>query len=169
MTAATVDTPADAVPAKAATSPSGVVTPSETVVTMPNNRPTICSADLQNCIAVTSRIHFDGGGYDYHPNTTATVPQGLDDGVNLRRARIGAVGARPNAFNTTRYSEKLLQSSGITVSTLDLSEVFGRAAAIPDGDIRVKQKIEEIGGYAARARAAGRRRWRRSISCARTR
>ena len=26
----------------------------------------------------------------------------------LRRVRIGAVGARPNAFNTTRYSEKLL-------------------------------------------------------------
>src|SRR5277367_4100368 len=27
----------------------------------------------------------------------------------LRRVRIGAVGARPNAFNTTRYSEKLLE------------------------------------------------------------
>jgi L-fucose isomerase-like protein len=27
----------------------------------------------------------------------------------LRNARLGAVGARPNAFNTTRYSEKLLQ------------------------------------------------------------
>jgi len=81
-----------AVPAKAATLPSGVVTPSESVVTMPNNRPTICSADQQNCIALTSRIHFDGGGYDYHPNTSSTSPQRLDDGVNLRRARIGVLG-----------------------------------------------------------------------------
>jgi phosphate-selective porin OprO and OprP len=62
------------------------------VVTMPNNRPTICTADEQNCVALTSRIHFDSGGYDYHPNTAATDPQRLDDGVNLRRARIGVLG-----------------------------------------------------------------------------
>jgi phosphate-selective porin OprO/OprP len=66
--------------------------PPEAIVKMPNNRPTICTADDQNCIAITSRIHFDGGGYDYHPNTTNTKPQGLDDGVNLRRARIGVIG-----------------------------------------------------------------------------
>ena len=80
------------IPAKALIPSSGVITPSEAVVTMPNNRPTICTADQQNCIALTSRIHFDGGGYDYRPNTTATAPQGLDDGVNLRRARIGVLG-----------------------------------------------------------------------------
>jgi L-fucose isomerase-like protein len=33
----------------------------------------------------------------------------------LRHARIGAIGARPGAFNTVRYSEKLLEASGITV------------------------------------------------------
>ncbi len=43
----------------------------------------------------------------------------------LRKVRIGAVGARPNAFNTTRYSEKLLEAAGISVNTIDLSEVFG--------------------------------------------
>jgi len=59
---------------------------------MPNNRPTICTADQQNCISLTSRLHFDAGGYDYHPNTAATAPQRLDDGVNLRRARIGVLG-----------------------------------------------------------------------------
>jgi phosphate-selective porin OprO/OprP len=37
-------------------------------------------------------LHFDGGGYDYHPNTTDTKPQRLDDGVNARRARIGVIG-----------------------------------------------------------------------------
>lgn len=73
----------------------------------------------------------------------------------LRRARIGAVGARPNAFNTTRYSEKLLQSAGISVSTLDLSDVFGRAARMADDDSRVKQKIADIGGYAATAQVPG--------------
>jgi L-fucose isomerase-like protein len=54
----------------------------------------------------------------------------------LRRARIGAVGARPNAFNTTRYSEKLLQGAGISVNTIDLSDVFGNAERIADDDTR---------------------------------
>jgi len=48
----------------------------------------------------------------------------------LKSARVGAIGARPAAFNTVRYSEKLLERSGITVETLDLSEVFGRAARL---------------------------------------
>jgi phosphate-selective porin OprO/OprP len=75
-----------AVPVKTA------VAPSDVVVTMPNNRPTICTADDQNCIAITSRLHFDAGGYNYRPNTAASSPQHLDDGVNVRRARIGVVG-----------------------------------------------------------------------------
>jgi L-fucose isomerase-like protein len=66
----------------------------------------------------------------------------------LRRVRIGAVGARPNAFNTTRYSEKLLEQAGISVNTIDLSEVFGRAAEIASSDARVKQRIELIRQYA---------------------
>jgi len=66
--------------------------PPDTIVKMPNNRPTVCTADEQNCIALTSRLHFDAGGYDYRPNTTATVPQRLDDGINARRARIGVIG-----------------------------------------------------------------------------
>jgi phosphate-selective porin OprO/OprP len=70
---------------------SAVAAP-ETVVLMPNNRPTICTADEQNCVAITSRLHFDVGGYDYHPDTSATSPQRLDDGVNARRARIGVLG-----------------------------------------------------------------------------
>src|SRR6266567_5051727 len=35
----------------------------------------------------------------------------------LRKLRIGAVGARPAAFNTVRYSEKILESAGISVET----------------------------------------------------
>lgn len=66
----------------------------------------------------------------------------------LRRVRIGAVGARPNAFNTTRYSEKLLEAAGISVNTIDLSEVFGRAAEIESTDSRVRQRVELIRAYA---------------------
>jgi phosphate-selective porin OprO/OprP len=62
------------------------------VVKMPNNRPTICTEDEQNCVSITSRLQFDAGGYSYHPNSSATSPQHLDDGVNARRARIGIVG-----------------------------------------------------------------------------
>ena len=66
----------------------------------------------------------------------------------MRRVRIGAVGARPNAFNTTRYSEKLLEAAGISVNTIDLSEVFGSAARIADDDLSLKQRIEQIRSYA---------------------
>ena len=44
----------------------------------------------------------------------------------LRGARVGAIGTRPANFNTVRYSEKLLEASGISVEPIDLSEVFGR-------------------------------------------
>src|ERR1700722_8128572 len=70
----------------------GPLTPSDAVVKMPNNRPTICTADDQNCVSITSRLHLDVGGYDYRPNTAATITQRLDDGFNARRARIGLIG-----------------------------------------------------------------------------
>ncbi|MHB8269468.1 OprO/OprP family phosphate-selective porin [Bradyrhizobium sp.] len=78
--------------ANAAIPVKGPIAPSGVVVTMPNNRPTICTADQENCVAITSRVHFDVGGYDYRPNTAATVPQKLDSGENIRRARIGIIG-----------------------------------------------------------------------------
>jgi len=66
----------------------------------------------------------------------------------MRSARLGAVGARPNAFQTVRYSEKLFQASGINISTLDLSEVIGRAQKLENTDVRVKGKVDEIKSYA---------------------
>src|SRR6478672_3968138 len=89
---AKADTKVSVVNASAAYPVKGPVAPSDAVVKMPGNRPTICTADDQNCIAITSRVHFDAGGYNYRPNTLATVPQHLDDGVNVRRARIGVLG-----------------------------------------------------------------------------
>ncbi|MBN1304937.1 MAG: L-fucose/L-arabinose isomerase family protein [Anaerolineales bacterium] len=66
----------------------------------------------------------------------------------LRNARLGAIGARPTAFNTVRYSEKLLQAYGMSVSTIDLSEVFGAAGKLSDDDQRVKEKLLAIKAYA---------------------
>jgi L-fucose isomerase-like protein len=66
----------------------------------------------------------------------------------MRRVRIGAVGARPNAFNTTRYSEKLFEAAGISVNTIDLSEIFGNASHIVDADPRVRQRVDQIRAYA---------------------
>lgn len=77
----------------------GLMAPSDVVVRMPNNRPTICTADDQNCIAITGRLHLDAGGYNYGPNTAATSPQRLDDGVNARRARIGILGKFAGDWN----------------------------------------------------------------------
>ncbi len=65
----------------------------------------------------------------------------------FRNLRIGAIGARPAAFNTVRYSEKLLERSGITVDTLDLSEVFGGISRLKDNDDAVQQKLAAIKGY----------------------
>jgi L-fucose isomerase-like protein len=69
--------------------------------------------------------------------------------------RVGAVGARPNAFNTTRYSEKLFESAGISVSTIDLSEIFGRAAGIESGDAGVKSRVDQIRAYADASKVPG--------------
>jgi len=87
--------------------------------------------------------------------SSATFREDLQDflGVcrvvkGLRKARIGAVGARPNAFNTTRYSEKLLEAAGISVSTMDLSEALGEANRLRDNDARVRAKLDEIRAYA---------------------
>ena len=65
----------------------------------------------------------------------------------LRSARIGAIGARPAAFKTVRYSEKLLEASGIAVETVDLSEILGRIAKLPDNDRAVKRKLDAMRAY----------------------
>jgi L-fucose isomerase-like protein len=66
----------------------------------------------------------------------------------LKTARFGAIGARPGAFNTVRYSEKILERYGISVTTVDLSEVLGKAQKMDGGDKRVKAKLDSINDYA---------------------
>ena len=61
--------------------------------------------------------------------------------------RVGAIGARPTAFNTVRYSEKILEAHGISIETLDLSEVLGRIQRMKDTDDAAKEKLEAIHKY----------------------
>jgi len=65
----------------------------------------------------------------------------------LRTLRVGAVGARPLAFNTVRFSEKLLEHYGISVKTIDLSELIGQTMRMKDDRKEVKAKLDEINGY----------------------
>jgi L-fucose isomerase-like protein len=65
----------------------------------------------------------------------------------FRNLRVGAIGARPAAFNTVRYSEKILESQGISIETLDLSEVLGRIARMPDNDELAQAKLAAIRKY----------------------
>ena len=65
----------------------------------------------------------------------------------LRGARLGAIGARTGAFQTMRYSEKLLQAAGVTVVTVDLSEMMGAAGAIRDDDPALKSVLERVTSY----------------------
>jgi len=66
----------------------------------------------------------------------------------LRNARIGMLGARPAAFNTVRFSEKLLELSGISVETLDLSELAGWMDRMKDDEPAVKEQLEAVKAYA---------------------
>lgn len=70
----------------------------------------------------------------------------------MRNVRIGAIGARPGAFNTVRYSEKILQRNGITVTTADLSEILGKANKLTADDEAVKQHLESINAYVAQGK-----------------
>src|ERR1700739_4999462 len=65
----------------------------------------------------------------------------------FRNLRVGAIGARPAAFNTVRYSEKILEAHGISIETLDLSEVLGRIVRMKDDDDRAQAKLAAIRQY----------------------
>lgn len=65
----------------------------------------------------------------------------------LRHARVGAIGARPTAFNTVRFSEKILERVGISVETVDLSEIIARAQGLNASTPVVKREINKIKTY----------------------
>ncbi|HSV30987.1 MAG TPA: L-fucose/L-arabinose isomerase family protein [Atribacteraceae bacterium] len=65
----------------------------------------------------------------------------------FKNLKAGAIGARPNAFNTVRFSEKILESFGISVETADLSEIIGQANRLADSEAKVTGKLAEIKAY----------------------
>jgi L-fucose isomerase-like protein len=65
----------------------------------------------------------------------------------LRKVRIGAIGARPAAFNTVRYSEKILERHGISIETVDLTEILGRIHRMKDHDDGAQRKLAAIKSY----------------------
>lgn len=65
----------------------------------------------------------------------------------MRNLRIGCIGARPAAFNTVRYSEKILEAHGISVETVDLSEIFGDIERLKDDDSAVVAKVADLRAY----------------------
>jgi L-fucose isomerase-like protein len=66
----------------------------------------------------------------------------------IKGVRLGAVGARPGAFNTVRYSEKILERHGISVTTVDLSEFLAQSGKLSEADPAVRAKLDEIKSYA---------------------
>jgi L-fucose isomerase-like protein len=65
----------------------------------------------------------------------------------LRGMRVGSIGARPAAFNTVRYSEKLLEAHGMSVITIDLSEILGRIHRMDADDPAAQKKLADINQY----------------------
>jgi L-fucose isomerase-like protein len=65
----------------------------------------------------------------------------------LKNLRIGSIGARPAAFNTVRYSERIMETNGISIEPIDLSEIFGRINRLADADDAAQAKLAAIKKY----------------------
>ena len=65
----------------------------------------------------------------------------------MKRATIGAIGARTTAFKTVRFDELALQRKGISVETYDLSELLSRTRSIDAKSGKFSAKKEKLLGY----------------------
>jgi L-fucose isomerase-like protein len=65
----------------------------------------------------------------------------------MKRFTVGAFGARTTAFKTVRFDEITLQKYGITIETLDLSELFNRVRKLDIGSSEYKTKSELLRNY----------------------
>jgi len=66
---------------------------------------------------------------------------------SMKNMVVGAIGARTTPFKTVRIDELALQRNGITVETLDLSDIFARVKGYAKSDSRLKGKIAELKAY----------------------
>jgi len=65
----------------------------------------------------------------------------------LKGARIGSIGERTVPFKTVRYSEKLLEASGISVESKSLVETVAEINGLADNDPKVEAKLAKLTGY----------------------
>jgi phosphate-selective porin OprO/OprP len=106
--------------ANAAYLPKKAVPFIDATLKMPGNRPTFCTADGANCIAITGRLHLDTAAYSFRPNTAATLPQSVNDGINARRARLGLIGT----FNRDWEYSVVVDAGGTTDGTVTLNNAY---------------------------------------------
>jgi len=108
----------------------------------------VCNNLRQYGIAFTlTQKHIEDPETDIFKNDITRFIATCRVTVGMRRLRVGMIGARPALFNTVRYSEKILENNGISVETLDLSEVFNKMTELSDHDENVKLRIVEINQY----------------------
>ncbi|MHC4743460.1 MAG: L-fucose/L-arabinose isomerase family protein [Planctomycetota bacterium] len=127
---------------------------SQAKMTIANRRDSFCGK-----ISVCNNLRQAGIPYTLTQSHTVKAKsvqfeQELDDFASICRivrglanVRFGAVGARPNAFDTVRFSEKILELSGISVQTIDLSEILGMVERLKNSDKAVKAKLADIKKY----------------------
>ena len=96
-------------------------------------------------------LHVESPGSDTFKEDLETFAGVCNVVKGLRKARLGVVGARPSAFNTVRFSEKILEREGITVETVDLSEIIAQAQGLDSAASEVKRELERIQDYIATA------------------
>lgn len=65
----------------------------------------------------------------------------------MRKMVVGAIGARTTAFKTVRIDELALQRHGITMETLDLSEIFYRMNKVRATSNKFKDKLARLTDY----------------------
>jgi len=106
--------------ANAAYMPKKAVPFLNATLTMPGNRPTFCTSDGLNCIAITGRLHLDTAAYSFNPKSAGTLPQSVNDGINARRARLGLIGT----FNRDWEYSVVVDAGGTTDGTVTLNNAY---------------------------------------------
>jgi len=113
-------------------------------LTMPGNRPTFCTADGANCVAITGRLHLDTAAYSFSPKSGSTPLQSANDGVNARRARLGLIGT----LNRDWEWGVIVDGGGTTDGTVGLNNAYVaykgvKGLLIQGGYIDVPYTLEE--------------------------
>jgi len=119
-----------------------------------NRRDSFCGK-----ISVCNNLYQSGIKFTLTTNHTEDIEDGIfkediDNFISicrilkgLKNVKLGAIGTRPAPFKTVRYSEKILERYGISVETIDLSEVFARISKLKDENKKVKEEFEKIKNY----------------------